>query len=120
MDEPGRDESGQDVGGRTAGRGAFRRELGYGLISLILMSPATIPYLVHLLPTPGWRPTGFIQPDMAYYMANAREHFDNDRFQLFYGNPFSPSYETKAIYFQPMTLVLGLAWRLSGLDPGLI
>ncbi|MBV8232760.1 MAG: hypothetical protein JO329_22485 [Planctomycetaceae bacterium] len=79
-----------------------------------------IPYLVHLLPTPGWRPTGFIQPDMASYMANAREHFDNDRFQLLYGNPFSPSYETRSIYFQPMTLVLGLAWRLSGRDPGLV
>jgi hypothetical protein len=53
---------------------------------------------------------------MAYYMANAREHFDQG-FQLTYGNPYA-GYNTPAIYFQPHILVLGLLEHL-GLDPAL-
>jgi hypothetical protein len=44
---------------------------------------------------------------MAYYMANAREHFDQG-FQLTYGNPYA-SYGTPAIYFQPHIFLLGFA-----------
>jgi hypothetical protein len=51
--------------------------------------------------------TGFIISDMAYYMANAREHFDQG-FQLTYGNPYA-SYGTPAIYFQPHIFLLGFA-----------
>ena len=83
-----------------------------------LAAPALIPvanaYLV-----PYWRgqwPTGFIQYDMPYYMANAREHFDQG-LQLTYGNPYAP-YGTPAIYSQPHILLLGVLQRL-GLDPGL-
>jgi hypothetical protein len=60
--------------------------------------------------------TGFIIYDMAYYMANAREHFDQG-FQLTYGNPYA-SYSTPAIYFQPQTLLLGCLQHM-GLDPAL-
>ena len=89
------------------------------LISLALAIPAGWPYLTHYLKRTGDRvATGFIQYDMPYYMANAREYFDTGG--LTYGNPFSPSYETPAIYFQPMTLFLGAVWRLTGADPGLI
>ncbi|HEY6250559.1 MAG TPA: hypothetical protein VI685_11415, partial [Candidatus Angelobacter sp.] len=60
--------------------------------------------------------TGFIFYDMAYYMANAREHFDQV-FRLTYGNPYA-FYGTPAIYFQPQTFLLGCLQHL-GLDPGL-
>ncbi|MGB7925605.1 MAG: hypothetical protein WCF57_20370 [Pyrinomonadaceae bacterium] len=89
------------------------------LISLALAAPACLPYLTHYLKSTGdLIATGFIQYDMPYYMANAREYFDGGG--LTYGNPFSPSYGTPAIYFQPLTLLLGAIWRLTGADPGLI
>jgi hypothetical protein len=88
--------------------------------SLLLMSPATIPYLYHYTTTDGLIPTGFIQGDQQHYMAAAREHFDGGAFSLTYGNPFSPSYETPKIYFQPQTLILGLLWKATGWDPGIV
>src|SRR5712692_6158481 len=89
--------------------------------SLLLMAPAALPYLSHYLLKPDGRiPTGFVQYDMAQYMALAREHFDGATFRLTYGNPFSPSYETPPIYFQPLILGLGIVWRLSGWDPGVV
>jgi hypothetical protein len=88
------------------------------LASLALMLPAAWPYLVHYLDTTRGAATGFIGIDMPVYMANAREHFDAG--SLSYGNPFSPFYDTPSIYFQPMTLLLGVVWRVTGLDPGLI
>lgn len=60
--------------------------------------------------------TGFIIYDMASYMADAREHFDQG-FQLTYGNPYA-LYGTPAIYFQPHIFLLGCLQHL-GLDPGL-
>jgi len=60
--------------------------------------------------------TGFIEYEMPYYMANAREHSDQG-IQLTYGNPYA-SYETPAIYFQPQIFLLGGLQR-AGLDPGL-
>jgi hypothetical protein len=88
------------------------------LASLALMLPAAWPYLVHCLDSTRGAATGFIGIDMPVYMANAREHFDAG--SLTYGNPFSPYYDTPSIYFQPMTLLLGVVWRVTGLDPGLI
>ena len=83
----------------------------------VLALPALIPlaraYITAYLK--GRVPTGFVQYDMACYMANAREHFDNG-FQLLYGNPYA-SYQTPAIYFQPHIFVLGVLQRV-GLDPG--
>jgi hypothetical protein len=69
-----------------------------------------VPYLK------GKVPTGFIQYEMPYYMANGREYFDQG-FQLTYGNPYAP-YGTPAIYFQPQILLLGCLHKL-GLDPGI-
>ncbi len=84
---------------------------------LLLSLPALIP-LANALIAPllvNRVPTGFIQNDMPYYMANAREHFDQG-FQLTYGNPYA-GYNTPAIYFQPQIFILGLMQQL-GLDPG--
>jgi hypothetical protein len=84
----------------------------------VLALPALIPAAqAYLKPLhDGLVPTGFIQEDMPYYMANAREHFDQG-FQWTYGNPYA-GYGTPAIYFQPHIFLLGCLERL-GLDPGI-
>lgn len=95
--------------------------LKYWVLSFLFTLPFALPYIKHFLLKPErLLPTGFIIYDMAYYMANAREHFDFGSFQLTYGNPFSPFYETPAIYFQPMTLLLGIVWKISNWNPGYI
>jgi hypothetical protein len=86
--------------------------------SLALAVPATWPYVLHFMDSTRGMATGFIGVDMPVYMANAREHFDAG--SLTYGNPSSPFYDTPAIYFQPITLLLGVIWRVTGLDPGMI
>jgi hypothetical protein len=63
------------------------------------------------------RPTGFIQYDQAYYMAEARQHFD-DGFHLFYGLPASSDYDTPRVYFHPQTLLLGALAQSTGIEPG--
>jgi hypothetical protein len=95
-----------------------RRRLSLWLISLLLFLPFYYPVLTHFLdPPPGLFPTGFIQPDMPYYVGNAREHFDDGSFHLFYGLPYSPFYSTPRIYFQPQTLLLGVIVHFTGVDP---
>jgi hypothetical protein len=94
------------------------RELWLWLVSLALAAPALLPYISHFAACPSGRlPTGFIQLDMPYYLANAREHFDNGRFQFFYSNPFDPRYEAPAIYVQPMSLALGATIHATGVRP---
>jgi hypothetical protein len=63
--------------------------------------------------------TGFIQYDQAYYMAEARQHFDGG-FQLLYGLPASPDYNTPRVYFHPQTLLLGALIKFTGIEPGWI
>ena len=100
---------------------ARRREASAWLLSLALMLPAVIPYVCHYLGRPeGGTTTGFICYDMAYYFANGREHFDNGTFQPTYGNPSDYSYESPQIYFQPMSFVLGLVWKATKVDPGML
>jgi hypothetical protein len=68
-------------------------------------------------------PTGFIQGDLPYYMANAREAFDaasQGSFTPWYGNPFTHNYDTPRIYFQPLIFLLGVAGWISRLDPGVL
>jgi hypothetical protein len=62
-------------------------------------------------------PTGFIQYDQAYYMAEARQHFA-DGFHLSYGLPASSDYDTPRIYFHPQTLLLGALTTFTGIEPG--
>jgi hypothetical protein len=88
------------------------------LASILLTLPAAWAYVLHYRAPAGMIPTGFIHGDMATYMAHAREYFDGGG--LTYGNPYSPAYDTPAIYFQPWTLVLGVIWRVTQLDPGII
>jgi hypothetical protein len=86
----------------------------YLALSLPALIPISAACIVPIMA--GEVPTGFVQLDMPYYMANAREHFDQG-FQLTYGNPYA-SYVTPAIYSQPQTLLLALMER-TGLGPGL-
>jgi hypothetical protein len=85
-------------------------------VPLLLSLPAFFPlvYAICSAWAKGLIPTGFIQYDLAYYVANARQHFD-EGFRLTYGNPYAP-YGTPAIYFQPHILLLGILQKF-GLDP---
>jgi len=90
-------------------------------MALALALPAFAPLVGHYVGfvRAGLFPTGFLAYDTPYYMANAREHFDGG-FSLLYGSPFSYDYGTPRIYFQPLTLLLGLLGRVPGADPGLV
>jgi hypothetical protein len=90
------------------------------LLAVLLVLPATIPYLSHYLGAGGLQPTGFIQADQPGYMAVAREYFEGGGVRFLYGNPFSPDYSSPRLYFQPQTFLLGLGWEISDADPGLI
>lgn len=97
--------------------------LGPWLLALGLYAPVLLLYLGHF--TSSWTDanlsgTGFIQTDMAYYMANAREYFDREQFHLLYPSPFSSQPDSAPIYFQPQTIILGILWRLTRIDPGLL
>jgi hypothetical protein len=87
-------------------------------IALLLSLPALIP-LGNALVLPflqGMVPTGFIQYDMPYYLANGRQFF-NQGIHLTYSNPYA-GYNAPAIYFQPQIFLLGLMQQV-GLDPGI-
>ena len=91
------------------------------LICFVLVLPATIPYFAHyLVGARGLVPTGFIQYDMPYYTALAHGYFNDGHFHFTYGNPFSPSYSTPRIYFQPFTLMLAVLSRWTALSGGVI
>ena len=92
------------------------------LLAAVLMVPAFAPLVGHYIGF--WRdglvPTGFVIYDTPYYLANAREHFDAGHFTWAYSNPFSFDYASPRIYFQPLTLVLGILMRVTSADPGVI
>jgi hypothetical protein len=61
-----------------------------------------------------------VQYDQAYYMADARAYFSGGHFTLTYGLPFSPDPATPRVYFQPLTLLLGIVRYVTDAAPGLI
>lgn len=86
--------------------------------ALLGLLPTLAMVLVHLLVHPaGLEPTGFLQYDQPYYMANGREHFDGG-FHLLYGLPYSDDPATPRIYFQPQTFLLGVVQHFTALPPG--
>lgn len=88
------------------------------VVALLASLPAFIPLAWTALRA--WRsglvPTAFIQYDLPYYVANARQHFVQG-LHLTYGNPYA-GYGTPAIYFQPHIFLLG-ALQFMGLGPDL-
>src|SRR5438105_14497188 len=77
-----------------------------------LLLPVYLLYIAHftIMVAPG---TGFLQYDQAYYMAIARAYFADAGFAPLYGLPFSPDPATPQIYFQPLTMALRIAGRVS-------
>lgn len=89
------------------------------LFSLILSLPVMILYMLHFFPAVhGMQSTGFIQPDMPTYMANARQYADGDHNGIAYSNPYDFHKESPKIYFQPQLYVLGLLLKWDSIDPG--
>ena len=88
-------------------------------VAALLMLPVVVLYASHFLTqgTGVW-PTGFIQYDQAYYMANAREYQDGGTDGIRYALPFSSNYDNAPIHFQPQIALLGLLWHITGWDPG--
>ncbi len=98
-----------------------RQNIKRWIVSILLILPMVAVYSVHFGMAPeASSPTGFLQYDQFYYMANAREHFDNGAFSISYGLPFSPDYETPRNYFQPLSLMLGTIFHFTGWPPGYI
>ena len=89
------------------------------MIGSLLLLPVYLFYLAHFTNRVA-SGTGFLLDDMPYYMADARAYFDAGHFTLTYGLPFSPDPNTPRIYFQPLTLALGVFWKLTGSDPGIL
>ncbi len=78
------------------------------LWAFLLSLPIAALYAAHFVnwtKIPG-EPTGFLQYDMAYYIANARQYMDGEHVGLFYANPFDFQ-DSPSIYFQPLILLLG-------------
>lgn len=85
-----------------------------------LVLPVAAVHAGHLLwHAPALSPTGFLQYDQPYYMANAREHWD-DGFHPLYGLPASHDPATPRVYVQLLSLALGTLHRVGGLDPGAV
>jgi hypothetical protein len=90
------------------------------LLAAVAASPIGWLVACYFLGTPqDTHPTGFIQYDQAYYMAEAREHWDGG-FHLLYGSPASPDYDTPRVYFRPQTLLLGTLGKWTSAEPGWI
>lgn len=95
--------------------GVLRRA---GLVLLLLL-PAVLFYWAHFRPKdPRLIPTGFVQYDQPYYMANARQYLDGRSDGWRYALPFSPSAAATPAHFQPQTMLLAGLWRITGADPG--
>ena len=56
---------------------------------------------------------GVFRWDMFYYLANARELFENGN-GLFYSDPFSSSFSGPRVFSHLELLIFGWAWHLTG------
>ena len=88
-----------------------------GMIA-VCVAPFWLIYVAHFT-SPNGEPTGFIQYDMPYYVANGREIFERGN-GFAYPNPFDPSPDPPVIYCHWLMWGLGVAVVQLGLDPGLV
>src|SRR5262245_36008648 len=98
---------------------SFQSESPAWWVPVLLALPAFIPFVnsIVVARARGLVATGFIQTDQPYYVAGAREFFD-EGFHLLYGNPYA-GYDTPRIYFHAHLFLLGTVQQL-GLDPGAV
>ncbi len=93
------------------------------LFAAVLYLPVVCFYAAHYAvgtTDPAQHPTGFVQYDQPYYLANARQYVDGATDGLRYASPFSCLEAPEPIYFQPQVAVLALLWKWTGCDPGLL
>ena len=100
----------------------FERRSTPWLLALAVAAPSFVPLIGHYIGFwhMGLQPTGFIIYDSAYYLANAREHFDGGTFTALYSNAYSYDYASPRIYFQPLTFLIGALLDLTRSDPGVL
>ncbi len=87
---------------------------------MVLTLPALLPLFLHFFYSSViWQDhaTGFIQYDQPYYMANAREYFDDGNISLTYKNPSDYRADAPKLYFQPQSFVLGLIHKYTQIHP---
>lgn len=87
-------------------------DLAWILLSLL---PYALVFVVHFSMAPH-SATGFLQYDVPYYLANAREVFERGN-GLTYPNPYDPASDSPAIYFHWSFVLLGYAVSELELDP---
>lgn len=92
------------------------------VFTALLYVPVLVPLAAHYWPAQGDPriPTGFVQYDQPYYMANARQYLDGQTDGFRYALPFSADAASKPIHFQPQTTLLAALWWITGMDPGLL
>ena len=91
--------------------------------TLALWSPVAALYLAHCaaaLIHPGLHPTGFIQYDLPYSMACAREFADNGLHGLLFTLPSNTDAHGTPVLLQLHLWALGQIWRVLPMDPGLL
>jgi hypothetical protein len=95
-----------------------RNRLMVIIIFSILLAPISY-YIYNLFGNSGngTIPTGFIQYDQPYYIANALEYREMDEVQFMFPLPFSSDYENDRIYFYPQILLFGMILRYTELSP---
>ncbi len=84
--------------------------------AMLLSLPLMFVYLVHFGIDSDSAPTGFIQADMPYYVANARQYLDGEHTGIWYANPYDADPDPPRVYFQPL---IGLVGLLLYLAPGM-
>ncbi|MBL0129419.1 MAG: hypothetical protein IPP83_18660 [Flavobacteriales bacterium] len=90
--------------------------------AVLLHAPVLAPLIAHYSPGEGDPriPTGFMQYDQPYYMANARQYLDGASNGPLYALPFSADPGSEPIHFQPQTILLAAVWWITNMDPGLL
>lgn len=90
------------------------------LVALVLWLPYMLVWLAPaLFAHEGLVPTGFVQHDQPYYLANGRAVFERGN-GLLGPNPFDPDPAAPAIYFHWLTWLMGALTVFAALDPGAV
>jgi hypothetical protein len=101
----GNNEATSNTGGRRMKNTNFSKHLLWAFLLSLPIAALYVAHFVNWAKVPGV-PTGFLQYDMAYYIANARQYMDGEHTWLFYANPYD-FHNSPSIYFQPLILLLG-------------